>query len=732
MKSGDALKELRKAIIPLEGVHCASCVLRLETGLSSLPGLRRVSVNLPSRTAFVTYDPAAARPETIAAKIGELGYKALTITDSAAGAGNIAASGLEAERDRMFRRFGGAAALTALLSLDMIVRLPPALLAAAAAAAWGWSGAHFHTGALRALRARTADMNTLVSLSTSVIFFYGLLVTLVPDFAPHQPAQWHELGMLVAFINLGRWLEGRTRSRAAEAISGLIRLAPKSATVLRGGREAEVPAGEIIPGDTVLLRPGAQVPVDGTVVAGFSSVDESLLTGEPVPREKGPGARVFAGTVNKEGSLRFSATGVGEDMTLAKIVRAVSESQAGKNSAQRLADRISARFVPAVLLIAAVSAAVWYYFEGLPAAVSVFAAVLAVACPCAMGLAVPMAVSAGFGRAAGLGALINNAETLERVPKIDTIVLDKTGTLTEGRLRVTGLFPRGGGEEEFLRLLLTAELNSEHPFAAAVRAFAAERKVTAPAPDSAEAVPGKGVRAVAGGTELLAGSPGWFAGAGIPLPPEAAARLGSSAGSMLLLAADGEYRGMAELSDSLRPEARAVVDELRGMGITPVIASGDRRGAVEAAAAALDIKEFHAEVLPEDKSRIIARLKAEGHRTAFVGDGFNDAAALSEADIGIALHSGADIAVKASDITLMSGGLAGVARAIRLARAIKLNMAQNLFWAFAYNIALIPLAAGVLYPFTGFTIPPHFAGAAMALSSVSVVLNSLRLRSVKV
>ena len=725
-------EKLTKAVIPLEGVHCASCVLRIETGLGTVPGMKRVSVNLPSRTAFILYDPAALTAAGITARIEELGYKALGVMESPAKAENIATAGLESEKRLFLKKFLVALALTGYTLLELVVDLPPYSVMAAAALAWGWCGAHFHSGFWRALKAATADMNTLVSLSTSVTFFYGLLITFFPSLATaHQHAQWHEVAMLVTFINFGRWLEARSKSKAAEAVSGLFKLAPKTARRLRNGAEEIVPAESILPGDPLALRPGEQVPVDGTVTGGFSSVDEALLTGEPVPQDKAAGAKVYAGTMNKTGALEFTATGVGEDMALMKIIKAVEESQAGKNSVQRLVDRISAYFVPAVILTALAAAGVWAYYAGFPRAVSVFAAVLAVACPCAMGLAVPMAVSVGFGRAAGLGMLINNAEVLERIPKIDVIVFDKTGTLTEGRMKVSLTRPYAVSEPQFLSLLLSAEASSEHPFAEAVRQYARERNIVLRKPEVVEVVPGKGIKVKAGGDSILAGSAKWFAEMRVPVPAEAEKEINSSSASLLLLAEDGVFRGYAALADTLRPETAGLVAELSAMGIKPVIASGDRRTAVSTLAGELGIAEFYAEIFPEEKSRIIARHKALGKKVAFVGDGFNDAAALSEADIGIALSSGADIAVKASDITLMHNGIAGVAQALRLAKAIRRNITQNLVWAFAYNAALIPLAAGALYPSWGLLIPPYFAGGAMALSSVSVVLNSLRLRRIK-
>ena len=732
-KSVPEEENLTKAVIPLEGVHCAGCVERIERGLAALPGIRRVSVHLPSRTAFLTYDPALATPEGITLKIAELGYKALAVSRSPAKAANIAGAELERERRRFLKKFLVSLAVTGFLLLGVVFDSSPYTMMIAAAFAWGWCGSHFHAGLIRSLKARTADMNTLVSLSVSVTFFYGVFVTIFPA-AMSMPyhAQWHEIAMLITFINLGRWLEARSKSKAADAVSNLFKIAPKFARRVRDGREELIRVEEILPGDIITLRPGEQVPVDGAVIGGFSAMDEALLTGEVRPQEKSPGSKVYAGTINKTGALEFSATGVGEDMVLMKIIRAVEESQAAKTSTQRLVDRISAWFVPFVLLTAFTALGFWLYYTDVSRSVNVFAAVLAVACPCAMGLAVPMAVAVGFGRAAGLGILINNGEVLERISKVDVVIFDKTGTITEGRLKVSKLRPWKVTEDEFLALLLSAESKSEHPFAEAVRLYAEGRMPDYEAPSAIEVVPGKGIAARLKGREIKAGSLKWFTEEGIDLPVEPLAELRDGAGSLLLLADNGRFIGYAVLSDSLRPEAPALMEELVAMGVTPVIASGDTRAAVSTAAAALGIREFYAEVFPEEKRHIVLRHKALGMKVAVVGDGFNDAAALSEADIGIALRSGTDIAVKASDITLMRNGIAGVAQAVKLARIIRRVIIENLLWAFAYNILLIPLAAGAFYPAFGLVIPPYFAGGAMALSSVSVVMNSLRLKRIKI
>lgn len=725
--------KMLKAVIPLGGMHCAACAARIEKGLSGVPGLSGVSVNLASSTAFLSYDPALLSRKLIAGRIEELGYKVLAFSESRAEAGSTALKEAEKDRDVYFYRFLLSLFLTGFLLLNYFAGFSEYTMMAAAGLTWGLAGWHFHKGFMLALRSRSADMNSLVSLSTSVSFFYGVFITLAPGYAGGmQHAPWHELGMLITFINFGRWLEVRYRVKAGEAVEKLFRIAPKFARRLCPGGEETVAVTDIRAGDRILLRPGEQVPADGRVTNGASAVDESLLTGEPLPSEKAAGARVYAGTFNKTGWLEFTAEGVGEDTALMHIARAVQESQAGKSSVQRLVDRISAWFVPFVFGIAFCAGVMWLVYSGPYRAVSVFAAVLVVACPCAMGLAVPMAVAVGFGRAASLGILIRNTDILERVSGVDAAIFDKTGTVTEGRLKLLGTTPYKTGEKDFMELLSAVEDKSEHPFAEAVRAAVTAAGIKPPAVLSFEAVPGKGVRARVDRGELLAGSLKWFEAEGIQVPAEVSAGIDASTDAMLLLALDGAYIGLARLGDSIRPGAAEMVAELKRMGIEPVIASGDRQAVVAKVAAAVGIKNFHAAVFPEEKRSIVMRYKALGMRTVMVGDGFNDAPALSEADIGISMRSGTDVAAEASDITLMRNDLSSIVDAIKISRRIKRVINQNLAWAFVYNAALIPLAAGVFYPSTHILLAPHFAGAAMALSSVSVVLNSLRLKKMKI
>ncbi|HNW45158.1 MAG TPA: cation-translocating P-type ATPase, partial [Elusimicrobiales bacterium] len=467
-KNASAVK-MKKAVIPLGGVHCAACVARLESGLKTLPGVVEISVNLPSKTAFLVYDPVLLNAKAVSSRIEALGYKALAFSESAGDAQNTALKELAREGGVTFYRFMLSLFFFCFMLLDYVLGFSAYTMLAVAGLAWWFAGSHFHKGFMRALKSRSADMNSLVSMSTSATFFYGVFVTVFPQTpgALHR-AQWHELVMLLTFINFGRWLETRSKSKAGEAVAKLFRIAPKFARRLGAAGEEMVPVTDIRPGDKILLRPGEQVPADGHVTGGSSSLDESLLTGESLPCEKAAGSRVYAGTINKSGSLEFVAEGVGEETALMKIVRSVQESQAQKSSVQRLVDRISAWFVPVVFGLAVGAASLWLYYSGPYRAVSVFAAVLAVACPCAMGLAVPMAVAVGFGRSASMGILMRNADILERISRVDVVIFDKTGTVTDGRLSLAALSPYNFDERRFLELLAAVEDKSEHPFAEAV------------------------------------------------------------------------------------------------------------------------------------------------------------------------------------------------------------------------------------------------------------------------
>jgi heavy metal translocating P-type ATPase len=579
-------------------------------------------------------------------------------------------------------------------------------------------------------------MNSLVMLGTLAAYLYSTVATFAPAILPAGTANtYFEAGaVIVTLIIAGRWLEARARGRTGDAIARLLRLQPKTARVVRDGTEVEVPIAEVHRGDTVLVRPGERIPVDGEVLDGSSYVDESMITGEPIPAEKAPGAKVVGGTVNQTGTFRFRATRVGADTVLAEIVRTVEAAQGSKLPIQGLVDRVTAWFVPAVIAAAALTFVVWLAFGPEPAlafALVNAVAVLIIACPCALGLATPVSIMVATGRAAEMGILFRRGDALQDLRNATAVVLDKTGTLTEGRPRLTDfLVAPGFAESNALALVAAAESRSEHPIARALLADAERRGLSLAQPESFAAEPGFGVAAEVGGLKVLVGAARLMAREKIDTAPLAAeaARLAGEGKSALFAAIDGRLAAVLAIADAIKPTTPAALEALRGLGLRLVMITGDERRAAEAIAKKLGITEVMAEVLPAAKADAVKRLQAEGQKVAFVGDGINDAPALATADIGIAIGTGTDIAIEAADLVLMSGDLRNVPNAVALSRATIRNIAENLAWAFGYNIVLIPVAAGVLYPVWGILLSPMLAGLAMALSSVSVVANALRLR----
>lgn len=725
--------EERTTVLPLEGLHCASCVARVEEALGRVPGVYGASVDLASRTATVAFGPALADLGSLRRAVERAGYKVL-----AEGVGRLEAEelGLQARRAEqavLLRRWVGSSVLGAPLMAADWLGLSPYTCLVLALPIQLWAGWHFHEGLARSVRRRAADMDTLVSLGTWAAFFYSAAAVLAREWlgaAARQP-QWDAVAGLVTFVTLGRWLESRTRGRANEAVGRMMRLSPK--TVRRPGEDGDrlVPVGELRAGELFRVLPGDQVGLDGLVESGASTVDESLLTGESLPVEKTAGSQVWAGTMNKTGSLEVRVTRTAPESALARIVAAVRASQASKPLIQRQVDKVAAAFIPLVILAAASSGVLWALWGPEPRALNaltVFVSVLAVSCPCALGLATPLALIAGIGRAAERGIFIRNAEVLDAVGRLDVVLFDKTGTLTEGRPEVEDVILLRGSEDELWSLALASAERSEHPLAKALARRARGRKTTAAGVESFEAYPGRGTALVCAGAEVLVGSLSWLKDRGVAPPPERAAAFQRKTGSITGVAAGGRLLGAFVISDPLRPSARGAVSALKELGLEVMLVSGDRNAAAYDVAERAGIGTVFAEVLPQDKERTVARLKAEGKRVAMVGDGFNDAPALSQADVGISLASGTDVAVAASDLTLMNPDLTALAEAIRLSRRIRAVIRQNLFWAFLYNALLIPVAAGALHPFFGILLQPHYAGAAMALSSISVALNSLRLR----
>jgi Cu+-exporting ATPase len=732
----------------VRGMHCAACVGKVERALRAVPGVDEAAVNLATERAAVTWDDARADAPVLAAAVAAAGYElAEAPPPRAPGAAgdDPEQAARAAEQARLRRRMiaGGALSIPIVVgSMRELFPWAPAWLAnpwtllALATPVQFWVGAEFHLGFLRDLRHRSASMATLVSLGTNAAYVFSVALMLGPHtfMAAGAMPYFETSAVVITLVVLGRWLEARARGRTSQAIRRLVALAPRTARVLRDGVDVDVPTSDVIVGDLVRIRPGERVPVDGTIVEGASAMDESMLTGESLPVEKTPGSTVFGGTVNRTGSFVFRAARVGADTTLARIVRLVEDAQASRAPIQRLADRVAAVFVPVVLTIAAATFAVWLAFGPSPSfvyALTNAVAVLVIACPCAMGLATPTAIMVATGRGAELGVLVKNAESLEALARVDAVVFDKTGTLTLGRPTVTDVVPAAGvAEEDVLAFAAGAEQGSEHPIGEAIVARAKERGLGLPPITEFTTVPGQGIDALASEGRLLLGNRTLMQARGVEIAPLAARAdaLAAAGKSLVYVVLAFRPLGVIAVADALKPHARAVVAALRGRGIDVTMLTGDARRTAETIAREAGIGHVLAEILPEDKAQTIRNLRAGGRRVAMVGDGINDAPALAQADVGIAMGSGTDVAMEAAGLTLMRGDLRGVVAAVDLARRTLRVVKENLVWAFGYNVVLIPVAAGLLYPLWGVLLSPILAGAAMAFSSVSVVTNSLRLK----
>jgi Cu+-exporting ATPase len=741
--------------MPVRGMTCAACVGRIERVLARHPGVLDARVDLVTQSATIDYDGQATDPDALAGVIRDAGYEVPpadpTLDAPPDAAARLAATDAADEVEaRGFRRdLTIAAALTLpLLVVAMSHGAIPGTggaggrylqMALATPVVFG-PGRRFLALAAAALRHRTTDMNVLIALGALASWSWSTVVTLVPSVLPHGqhghvPVYFEASAAIVTFLLLGKLLEHRARRRLTDAVRGLVALLPPTATRLRGGSELEVPVASLLPGDRVRVRPGQRVATDGVVRDGGAAVDESTLTGESIPVDRGPGDPVQGGTLVSGGTLVYEVTRRGADSALARIVDAVADAQGTRAPIARLADRVSAVFVPTVLALAALTFVGWMLVphgpDGVAVAVRHLVAVLVIACPCALGLATPAAVAVGTGRAATLGFLVKGGDALERASTIDRVLFDKTGTLTEGRPRlVTVLALSGRSEAELLALVAGAEAGSEHPLARAIVAGAVARGAQVPAAVGFAATPGGGVRATVGGALVRVGTARWLADEGVDASAlegdaAAAAERGETAS---LVAVDGAVAGLVALADTARPEAAAAVAALGAMGVGVAMVTGDRRATALAVARSVGVSEVWAETRPEEKAAVVAKARAAGARVAMVGDGVNDAPALAAADLGVAMMGGADVAASAADVTILRGGVAAVPTVLGLARRTLAVIRQNLFWAFVYNAVGIPLAAGLFEPWTGWTLSPVFASAAMSLSSVSVLLNSLRLR----
>ncbi|BCZ95225.1 copper-translocating P-type ATPase [Thermus thermophilus] len=713
-----------RAEIPVKGMTCAACVARVERAIKRLPGVVSATVNLAAEKAFVEYLPDTVSLARIRQAIREAGYEPLEGTEEAR---------KEAPTYRKDLLLAlPFALLTLLLAMGpMLLPLPhfPGFLQALTALPVLYAGRRFFRQALAEVRHLAFGMSTLVALGAGSAYLYSFLVLLFPGLFPEEARHlYFEAGaVILALVLLGKHLEEGAKGKASEAIRKLLALRPKTARVVQDGEEKEVPAEALIPGDVVRVLPGERIPADGVVLEGQSHVDESMLTGEPIPKAKGPGDEVVGGTVNGEGALLVRVSRVGEATFLAQMARMVEEAQGHKPKVQELADRIAGVFVPVVLGIALLTFLLWLFLgPGLAHAFVAALAVLLIACPCAMGLATPAAIAVATGRAAEMGLLFRKGTALEALARADTVVLDKTGTLTRGKPTLVKVLPFGLSREEALRLAAALERGSEHPLAKAVLE-AAESLPQAQA-EEVRALPGEGVEGRVEGRRLHLGGPALIERLGVPLPEEAKA-LPEEGYTPLYLVEGTRLLAAFAVFDPPRPEAQEAVAALKALGLKLVLLTGDHPAPARRVAEALGIPEVLAGVRPEGKVEAIRRLQAEGRKVVFVGDGINDAAALAQADVGLAMGSGTDIALEAGDVVLLTPDLRGVVNAVRLARRTLRTIYLNFFWAYAYNVVLIPVAAGALYPFTGLLLNPMLAAAAMSLSSLFVLTNSLRLRS---
>ncbi len=733
----------------VNGMSCASCVVNIESVLSDVPGVDRVDVSFGTERATVEFDPSQVTPAQLQSVVADAGYRLVPRDASgSAGADDDEAAERQAEIADLSRRFLIGAVLSApVVFAVMAVHLfgatwvPEFLLnrwvqLALITPVMFYSGWPIHRTGWLTLRHRTADMNSLITVGTIAAYGYSLLVTVAPSLVPASVREvyYEAVGVIITLILLGRLLEVRAKAGTGEAIRKLIGLQARTATLIRDGAEVEVPVEDVVPGDVVLVRPGEKVPVDGVIVDGRSTLDESMVTGESIPVTKDVGDTVIGATINQTGAFRFEATKVGADTMLSQIILLVEQAQGSKAPIQRLADRVSSYFVPTVMFAATATFAVWFVLGPQPAftlALVASVAVLIIACPCALGLATPLSIMVSTGKGAEYGILIRSAESLETAHKITTIVLDKTGTITRGEPALTDVVTAEGIDEaDLLRLVASAEQSSEHPLAQAIVEGARERDLDLVDPAEFDSITGKGIRAVVDGHEVLIGNRRLLADADIDADAlaEEMDTLAEAGRTPMLVAIDGRPGGVVAVADTVKEESAAAIASLRALGIEVAMITGDNARTAAAIARQVGVERVLAEVLPEHKALEVRRLQDEGGVVAMVGDGINDAPALAQADVGFAIGTGTDVAIESSDITLISGALDGVATAITLSRSTMRNIRQNLTLAFVYNGVGIPIAAGVLYPFIGVQLSPMIAAAAMAASSLSVVTNASRLR----
>ena len=737
--------------LQIEGMSCAACVGRIERALLKQQGVLSASVNLATERAQVIYLPQTVNQARICSVIDELGYRAHEV------AAQVAVEGAEQRQLALLESLRTRLVVALLFTLPLLLiamgpmmssGLGALLRQLAPATFWQWAefflatpvlvfaGRHFFQQGWAELKHLSPGMNSLIMLGSSAAWLYSVLVLLIPSLFPAGTAHlyFEAAAVIVTLILLGKYFEERAKGHTSDAIRKLARLQPKSARIQQDGKVREIALEAVIPGDIVLVRPGERIPVDGEVLEGESYVDESMITGEPLPVAKQAGSEVTGGTLNGKGAFSFRAQRVGSDTVLAHIIQLVEEAQGSKPPIQKIADRIAGVFVPVVMVIASLTFLLWLIVGPDPVLNYAFVAgvsVLLIACPCAMGLATPTAIMVASGKAAEMGTLFRKGDALEILARIELIVFDKTGTVTEGKPRLTDLHSFGLAEEQLLSLLASVEQQSEHPLALAIVEAASEKGIALQPVEAFQAEPGFGVQGVVDGKQIHIGADRYMARLGIAIDDarKIAGELADAARTPFFVAIDNVLTGVIAVADPIKPESRAVIKRLRAMGLQVAMLTGDNERTAQAIAREAGIDRVIAELLPDGKAEEIKRLQSEGRRLAFVGDGINDAPALVQADVGVAIGTGTDIAIEAGDLILMSGDLNGLINALSLSRKTLSTIRLNFFWAYAYNVALIPVAAGALFPLLGLLLNPMLAAAAMSISSLFVVSNSLRLRS---
>lgn len=723
-------------------ISCASCVDTIQTAIKSLPGVQEVEVNFADRTVNVSGNVEEA---VLIDAISKSGYTACSIEDSSEDFNK------ENQELKHYKELLKKTIVAGLISIIIVavtmLDLLPGLTTISGRISWiivslltlfvlSYAGGRFFTGALKSFKNHNANMDTLVALGTGVAWLYSTFVVIYPsavsEIARH--VYFDTATLIIAFINLGSALEMRARGKTSEAIKRLIGLQPKTARVFRDGEEIDIPIEQVALGDVVRVRPGEKIPVDGEIVDGASHVDESMLTGEPVPVSKKVGDEIVGGSVNKSGSFLFKATHIGKDTALSQIIEMVRKAQNTKPEIGRLADKVSSIFVPTVIIIAVLTMLAWFNFGPSPHLTYMLVttvAVLIIACPCALGLATPISVMVGVGKAAEFGVLIRKGDALQKAGQLTTVVLDKTGTITEGRPVVTALEPSGlSSEEKLLKIAASVEINSEHPLAEAVVDASKERNLELATVESFEAISGHGVKALFEQKTILLGNSKLMQDNNINIGnlAQRSEELSKKGQTVIFVSLDSQALGLIGISDPIKSDSKEAIERMQDIGLKVVMLTGDNRATAETVASIVGVDDFIAEVLPQDKANQITKLQEKGEKVAMVGDGINDAPALAGADVGFAIGTGTDVAIESADITLMRGSLNGVADAAAISKATLKNIKENLIGAFGYNTLAIPIAAGILYPFTGILLSPIIAGAAMALSSVTVVTNANRLR----